>query len=376
MPPGLGGAILPASPRRGTGRSKGVEVAKVAGIEIRLGPEDEYMHPGPEPTFNESMYLNTYDPDSGVGVFLRIGNRPNEGHAEVTTCIYLPDGRVAFMYGRPEIDSNDAFDAGGARFEVVTPFEELRIGYEGKVVVMDEPLGMADPREAFTSNPWEDCRVELTVRGASDPWGGEPEVQLEREGEEFAKGHYEQLTTSVGTLTVAGLELPVDGRGLRDHSWGPRTWQAPWYYRWLTVNMRDGSGMMLSRIARQDSDGIRNGFAWDGKQLLDVRDVELSTGWEGDDHYHTTIEADFTTEAPDGTTSQRRLTGHVMNLIPLRNRRDGKITRISEGLTRWTLSGPLDSTREPLDDDPALIGYGWSEYLDQIVDGKPVGIDE
>ena len=31
----------------------------------------------------------------------------------MTTCLYLPDGRVAFMYNRPEISDNDAFDAGG-----------------------------------------------------------------------------------------------------------------------------------------------------------------------------------------------------------------------------------------------------------------------
>ena len=157
-------------------------MAKLSGIEVRLGPEDEYMHPGPEPTFNESMYFNTYDPVSDVGVFLRVGNRPNEGYAEVTTCIYLPDGRVAFMFGRPEIDGNERFDAGGIRFEVVAPFDELRIGYEGKVVVLEHPLDMADPRAAFTANPWEDCTVELTVRGAAEPWGGEPEIKIEREG--------------------------------------------------------------------------------------------------------------------------------------------------------------------------------------------------
>ena len=31
-------------------------------------------------------------------------------------------------------------------------------------------------------------------------------------------------------------EWAIDGYGLRDHSWGPRFWQAPWYYRWLTAN--------------------------------------------------------------------------------------------------------------------------------------------
>ena len=58
------------------------------------------------------------------------------------------------------------------------------------------------------------------------------------------------------------------------------------------------------------------------------------------------------------------ITGTVLNLIPLRNRRttpDGEqlLTRISEGMTEWECEG--------------RTGYGLSEYLDQIVDGKPVG---
>lgn len=353
-------------------------------MKVRLDPSDEYMHPGPEPTFNESMYLNVYDPAAELGGFVRIGNRPNEGHAEMTVCLYLPDGRVAFMFRRAEIDGNDGFDAEGATIEVLEPFRtegdgggRLRVRYDGPVVLLSEPLQMSDPRKAFSDNPYGTAAVDLTFTGTSRPFGGEPEESHERPGEEFAKGHYEQLTTSTGTLRVADLELPIDGRGLRDHSWGPRTWQAPWYYRWLTVNMGDGTGMMLSRIARQDSDGIRNGFAWDGTRLLDVHDIRLSTGWEGDDQHHATIAADFVVDRPDGSSEQRRLTGEVLNLIPLRNRRDEKVTRISEGLTRWHLSDPLDPAHAPAGGgDPALVGYGWSEYLDQIVDGTPVGKDE
>ena len=53
----------------------------------------------------------------------------------------------------------------------------------------------------------------------------------------------------------------------------------------------------------------------------------------------------------------------MLNLIPLRNRRDGRVTRISEGLTEWTL-------------EDGRVGYGLSEYLDQIIDDQPVGLAE
>jgi len=326
---------------------------------VRLEPQDEYLHElGPEETFNESMYFNLYDPANNLGGFFRLANRANEGRGEMTVCLYLPDGRVGFMFQRPEVHSNDAFDAAGMRFDVVTPFEELTVRYEGKVVMLDDPLAMADPRVAFTENPYERATADLTYTRVSDMVGGEPDQPHERRGEEFAKGHYEQLVRATGTITVGDLSWTVDGFGLRDHSWGPRTWQAPWYYRWLTGNHGASFGFMASRIARQDRDGTRGGFVWEDGELHLCNHSEISTEWEGDDHYHQRIHALLRSGEREW-----RIDGKVLNLIPLRNRRDGRVTRISEGLTEWTVEG-----RPP--------GYGLSEYLDQIIDGSPVGIDE
>lgn len=59
--------------------------------------------------------------------------------------------------------------------------------------------------------------------------------------------------------------------------------------------------------------------------------------------------------------------GDAFKLIPLRNRwtdPEGNelLTRISEGMTQWTL-------------EDGRVGYGLSEYLDQIIDAMPVGYD-
>ena len=51
--------------------------------------------------------------------------------------------------------------------------------------------------------------------------------------------------------------------------------------------------------------------------------------------------------------------GDVWSNIPLRNRREHMVTRITEGMTRWSCEG--------------LEGAGLSEYLDQIIDEEPVG---
>ena len=54
--------------------------------------------------------------------------------------------------------------------------------------------------------------------------------------------------------------------------------------------------------------------------------------------------------------------GDVWSNIPLRNRREGMVTRIAEGMTRWSCGD--------------LSGAGLSEYLDQIIDDTPVGTNE
>jgi len=120
---------------------------------------------------------------------------------------------------------------------------------------------------------------------------------------------------------------------------------------------------MGSRIARRDGPGTRGGFVWDGDTLALCSDFRIRTRWEGEPPYHRTIEAELSSD--DRTW---RVRGSVLNLIPLRNRRrdpsgNQLVTRISEGLTQWTL-------------EDGRIGYGLSEYLDQIIDGSPVGLAE
>jgi hypothetical protein len=337
-------------------------------MAIRLEPSDEYMHElGPEPNFNESMYINIFDSANQVGGFFRTGNRANEGYAEMTVCFYLPDGRVGFMFKRPPITSNDALDAGGLTWTIVTPFEELRVDFVGRVVLLDDATQMADPKSAFTNNPHVECEAHVAFTGAgrSSMFGGEPDTAQEPTGEEFAKGHYEQLVQGTGTLRVGDDEWDLTGSGLRDHSWGPRYWQAPWYYRWLTGNVGADFGFMASRVAKKDGPGTRGGFVWEGGRLHLCDDVTMSTEYVGDEQYHDSIRFTLSSSRSDKSWD---VTGRVRSLIPLRNRRvdpDGNqmVTRISEGMTEWTLAD-------------GRVGYGLSEYLDQIVDGAPVGTAE
>jgi hypothetical protein len=101
------------------------------------------------------------------------------------------------------------------------------------------------------------------------------------------------------------------------------------------------------------------GYLFANGEARELDGGEIRSEWDAHGYVKS---LDFRTTA-DGVDYEIR--GDVLSLIPLRNRRetpDGGmlVTRITEGMTAYTCNGA-----------PAL---GMSEYLDQIVDGRPVGI--
>ena len=334
-------------------------------FKLRLDPEDEYTHaPGETSNYNESMYFNVFDPARMTGGWFRIGNRPNEGHAEVSVCIYLPGGQVGFALARPEISGNAALDAGGLKIDVVEPFKRLKVSYSGKVLLLDRPFEMADPRQAYRDNPSVPCTVELDYEGVSPMYGGEvvradgSSLPIDPE-KSFSKAHYEQHCAASGAITVDGRRYEISGFGLRDKSWGPRYWQAIDWYRWCPMNFGRDFGMMLSVIG-DGQGGVRQGgmVFRDGVYDL-ITECAIESEWD-ENGYQTALRSRVRTES--GKTYD--VTGRVLSLIPLRNRRtaaDGTQlqTRITEGMTEYRCGD--------------LVGYGLSEYLDQIIDGQPNG---
>src|SRR5690606_1070258 len=123
----------------------------------------------------------------------------------MSVCLYLPDGRIGFMYGRPKIATNEVMDAGGLRIEVLEPFRRLRVTYDATVCLLERPLEMADPSKAFKSSPIVPCRIALDYRGIAPMYGGRPVLSdgsdspLDPE-KSFAKAHYGQHVGARGSI--------------------------------------------------------------------------------------------------------------------------------------------------------------------------------
>lgn len=309
-------------------------------------PEDDYTHPlGPEENFNESVYFNFFDRTQQLGGFIRMGNRANEGHAEMTVIVYQPDGSALFNYKRPQIAHNDGWDAGGLKVEVEAPGERIRTTYEGSVVFLSDPREMREPSVAFKENPHKRLKLNLVHTGVGPIYGQVAEPGGAGSQSDFARAHYEQHMHVSGTLQVDdGPVLTLEGNGLRDHSWGPRYWQSTPSYRWITANYGDDTGMVLSIVG-----GRIGGVFHEGPdRLIRITDAHIDERYEENTNYHKGFSATVTLE--DG--SKRTVEGEVKGFIPLRNRRAGMFTHIGEGMTEYTLDG-------------SRKGYGLSEFLDQ-----------
>lgn len=332
---------------------------------LKLDPRDEYTHaPEPVGNYNESMYFNAFDATRRIGAWVRIGNRPNEGHAEMSCCVYLPDGRVGFMFSRPSIRGNEAMEAAGMRFEVLEPFKRLRVTYEGELLLMDDPLAMADPSAAFKRYPKRPASIALDFEGISPMHGGEivgldgQPIVLDPEHAVY-RGHTEQNMAVRGHITVDGVRHAVEhGTGYRDKSWGPRHWHSFYWYKWLPVTFSRDFGILLSIKGRPEGGPNRiSGNVLRNDAYEPVIDGRIETRY--DDAWY-----------PQGLTAwvrtsegEYRIEGRVLSTVPLRHRKAGapkghRYTRITESLTEYCCEG--------------RTALGMTEYCDRMDDGIPV----
>jgi len=153
------------------------------------------------------------------------------------------------------------------------------------------------------------------------------------------------------SLTIDGQTFELDAPGLRDHSWGPRYWQAPKYYRWLTMSFGDDLGAVPILTVHRDGREMHAGYIYrKGRENEPIVKTEIATDFVGEQQLHDHIQVRATTKSGEVI----EITGNVLAMIPLRNRRDGRITRIAEGLTEWRWGD--------------RIGYGLAEYLDHLAE--------
>lgn len=332
---------------------------------------DELFHPvGDHPSWSESYYFNFVDHRSGVGGFTRMGFRPNDGWADALHAVYLPEGRVAFTYGRRTDLSADMVSGLGSADPAVgnltlrrgNPFERWDIVYSGPAQDLVDPDVLLAPSKERPEGWFTSAHLEMDVafEARSKPHyasGTEPGGPT---------GHFEQTGRVTGTIALGDERWEVDGWGVRDKSWGPRTWQAPsgsaakaagpaavergCFLNWFSMNF--GPDLALGGACGRTADGTFKGKGWiqrDGR-TIDLDAVVITTEYDpGNPLLHRSVHL----EATDADGDPIVIDGEVVSICPTKIPRPDGVTFVNEGLARFTTTEPEGGVR---------TGYGIAEH--------------
>ena len=316
-------------------------------------PTDELFHPvGDHAAWSESYYFNFVDPDSGVGAFTRMGFRPNDGWADALHAVYLPGGRVAFTYGRRTDLTPDVVETlgpvdpsvGGLTLRRGEAFKRWDIVYAGEAQDMDDPSVML-----------------LASRDRPDGWHRAAHLAMDVAFDAISaphyavggsQGHFEQTGRVRGSIRLGDERWDVQGFGVRDKSWGPRTWQAPsgtaakaagpsaveqgCFLNWFSMNF--GADLALGGACGRTADGTFRGKGWiqrDG-ETLELDDVTMTTEY---DPANPLLHRSVQLRGTDSRGASIVVDGDVLSICPTKiPRRDG-VTFVNEGLARFEAGG-------------------------------------
>jgi hypothetical protein len=332
--------------------------------------DDEGVHaPGDQVNWNESRYIDFWDPVRQVGGWFRIGARPNARYAEMSACVYLPSGQVAFAFDRAEIAGNALSAAGRSgvqSWEIVEPWATSKVGFVGEMSVFDDGWVLNDPKRAFTTSPKLAADIDLTCTTAGG-LGATMGQDQDQHHLVFLPGqadfHYQHMTHVTGTIRLGDVSYDVDGRGGKDHSWGPRNWHAKIFLRWLTCCVDDANGFMLTRSVGPTAER-RSGFLLVDGEFRVVDGYEIANTYAGAPNYECR-QVGVTVRAGD---AEWHATGTPRNWLPARHRQTSPegvetLLRIIKHPAEWSLADGRSAT-------------GHLEYHDVMVEGVPVGLHE
>jgi len=307
-----------------------------------------WQPPGPESQFSDSFYFGLAD-DSGLGLYTRIGWRPNESIIEGALGIYLPDGRYAMLWNRSAGPASSSVKAGPLHYSCDLPFKRWRLEAEGSGRMFEQATDLLLAPDRF-----EEVTIALSL--SFEAWAGPiafmgsatdaaASQNLERG---VARYHYEQPGMAAGSITVGGESY--EGRllrGMRDHSWGVRDWQAIVFWRWACASFGPDLAIGVSNVGRRDGGVDVGGWVLQDGWLSPVEQCSWSSKMDEAHDWQRGLIIDVV----DVAGRSVRLEGEALAVAPLRQRRRELVTCINEALTRYTLDGRTT--------------YGISEYLIQ-----------
>ena len=293
---------------------------------------------GGEEQWSDSFYFGGGD-GQGLAFYSRIGRRPNEGVTEGALGIWLPGQGFLLSFARTSADDDLGIAAGPVTFDCNVPLVLWELRFDGAGRLFERAEHIATARDDYRKVP-----VTGTLRFTA--WG-DPLEFASGLTQGVATRHYEQPGSIAGVLEVDGRRHGLAGRGMRDHSWGVRDWQRVPWWRWFGMVVNPDNFVMLNNVGTPDGGETAGGFMMRDGEIAAIESCETTSELDPELGCQRAFEA----RAADTRGRTTVLRGRAVEVAPLRQRRDGRLTHVNEGLTEYEWEGHQ--------------GTGISEYLMQ-----------
>jgi hypothetical protein len=198
---------------------------ELARFGVELGDEGPHAYDPDVEWWNESWFWDWYDADGEVAGHCRIGMHPNQDRLWVWFFLKHGDEWVGVEAPRLPLASFDtdrlAYDGWGLRFswEVISPIRQGRLRFDGFGRVLSGPR----------AGQMQGVSADLSVEAMGPPHAPNRMV-AGHQSPKYPTSRFEQPVACRGTTAIAGEARPFEGRGERDHSWGPRPWNMEWTF--------------------------------------------------------------------------------------------------------------------------------------------------
>jgi hypothetical protein len=206
-----------------------------------LRPSDEMNHtPAPIANWQENYVWHAWNPTTRCGWNLHLGNLNDQSLIDVRAHVIV-DGQVCA--GSRQEPGTEIFGVSGLQVDVATPFEAMRLRYEGH------------GRRGPDADGW------LGRDGGDVPFGFDIRLVTEHPpfeavafpsltpGIDESGNHYELGGRWQGRVWSGDTERHVDGLLVRDHSWGGRRW--PWDECFWVPMVLDGGRRFIFNVAQR-----------------------------------------------------------------------------------------------------------------------------
>ncbi|MCH2412811.1 MAG: hypothetical protein MK189_07540, partial [Acidimicrobiales bacterium] len=214
-------------------------------------PADERWHESDgQRLWNESYYLDWFDPEGRAGGYVRLGLYPDLGVSWFWCCLVEEGGPTVFVVEHEAplpLKPGLEIRASGLWADLIieAPLDHFSVGVEAFGVAVD------DPTEAYRAGPGGlrgdrvPVGLDLGWETDGDPSGGPWAFHY------GVASRYEIPCRVVGEVLVGDRRIELDGWGQRDHSWGVRDWWADGW-TWFSGRLEDGERFHAVQVVGRD----------------------------------------------------------------------------------------------------------------------------